>query len=285
MTHAEPCAIWWTMAQNEDEREVRLRPAKPRVSRNEGAAWSSGFKLLMHYARTSRTWSNRAQGGKGKGSRPHYQRCAVRVTYLKNRIRGQWKAHGRYLERESAAVAAFSADENCIDVSAQVQQWQSAGDRQLWKLIVSPELGDRVDLERLTRDLLLQMEKDLGTKLEWMAVEHHNTEHPHVHVVFRGVREDGQALRMSREYVQQGIRGVAADLCTRQLGYRTELDDEEAERREIGGKRFTSIDRRLLQDAKDFVIARNPAVPGIRVGMISLASPCFGRWGLLNRSG
>ena len=188
----------------------------------------------------------------------------MRVIYLKNRVSGQWKAHGRYLERESAAVAAFSADESSMDVAARLQQWQSAGDRQLWKLIVSPELGDRVDLERLTRDLLLQMEKDLGTKLEWMAVEHHNTEHPHVHVVLRGVREDGEALRMSREYVQQGIRGVAADLCTRQLGYRTELDAEEAERREIGEKRFTSIDRRLLQDAKDFVIARNPAVPGIK---------------------
>jgi type IV secretory pathway VirD2 relaxase len=27
------------------------------------------------------------------------------------------------------------------------------------------------------------MEKDLDTGLEWIAVEHHNTEHPHVHVV------------------------------------------------------------------------------------------------------
>lgn len=85
-----------------------------------------------------------------------------------------------------------------------------------------------------------------------------------MHVVLRGVREDGEELRMSREYVQQGIRSVAADLCTRQLGYRTELDAEEAERREIGEKRFTSIDRRLLRDAEDFVIARDPAVPGIK---------------------
>ena len=69
MTHAGPCAIWWTMARSEDEREIRLRPAKPRVTRNEGAAWSSGFKLLMHYARTSRAWGNRAQGGKGSRAR------------------------------------------------------------------------------------------------------------------------------------------------------------------------------------------------------------------------
>ena len=81
-----------------------------------------------------------------------------------------------------------------------------------------PEFGDRVDLTRLTRELIRQIEKDLGTELEWVAAERHNTEHPHVHVVIRGVRDSGEVLRLSREYVQQGIRGIAADLCTRSWG-------------------------------------------------------------------
>ena len=83
------------MARTDDDREFRLRPPKPRIARNEGAAWSNGFKLLMHYARSSRKTGNRAPGGKGKGPRPYHQRCAIRVTYLNNKIRGQWKAHGR----------------------------------------------------------------------------------------------------------------------------------------------------------------------------------------------
>ncbi len=91
------------MARTDDDREFRLRPPKPRITRNEGAAWSNGFKLLMHYARSSQKTGNRAPGGKGKTDRPYHQRCAVRVTYLKNKVRGQWKAHGRYLARESAA--------------------------------------------------------------------------------------------------------------------------------------------------------------------------------------
>jgi type IV secretory pathway VirD2 relaxase len=183
-----------------------------------------GFKLIMHYARSSRKTGNRAPGGKGKAARPYYQRCAVRVTYLKNKIRGQWKAHGRYLARESATfeddakAAGFSNGDETADIAGQLANWQAAGDQQFWKLIVSPEFGDRFDLSRLTRDLIRQMEKDLGTELEWVAVEHHNTEHPHVHVVIRGVRDTGETLRLSREYVKQGIRGIAADLCTRQLG-------------------------------------------------------------------
>ena len=218
------------MARTDDEREFRLRPPKPRVTRNEGAAWSNGFRLLMHYARSSRKTSNRAPGGKGKATRPYHQRCAVRVTYLKNKVRGQWKAHGRYLARESATfendakAVGFNRESNGIDIARQLENWQGAGDQQLWKLIVSPEFGDRIDLSRLTRDLIRQMEKDLGTDLEWVAVEHHNTEHPHVHVVIRGVRDDGESLRLSRDYVKQGIRSIAGDLCTRQLGYRTELD-------------------------------------------------------------
>ena len=236
-----------------DEREFRLRPIKPRVTRNESAAWSNAFKLIMHYARSSRKHGNRALGGKGKSFRPHYQRCAVRVTYSKNKIRGQWKAHGRYLARESAIFekdakgVGFNREGEAVDIARLLENWQAARDRQMWKVILSPEFGDKIDLPRLTRDLIGQMEKDLGTNLEWVAVEHHNTEHPHVHVVIRGRRDSGETLRLSREYVQQGIRGIAADLCTRQLGYRTELDGIEAERCETTEKRFTSIDRRLLE--------------------------------------
>jgi len=232
----------------------------------------------MHYARSSRKAGNRAPGGKGKGPRPYHQRCAVRVMYLQNKVRGQWKAHGRYLARESATFendakpVGFSRDIEGVDIAGKLQSWQAAGDQQFWKLIVSPEFGDRVDLSRLTRELIKQMEKDLGTDFEWVAAEHYNTEHPHVHVVIRGVRDSGEALRLTREYVQQGIRTIAADLCTRQIGYRTELDGVVAERREVSEKRFTSIDRRLLKDAGEsspdvgsqhFTVSRNAAQTGL----------------------
>ena len=38
---------------------------------------------------------------------------------------------------------------------------------------------------------------------------------------------------LGRDYVKHGIRAVAEDLCTRQLGYRTSLDAAEAYRREV----------------------------------------------------
>jgi hypothetical protein len=168
-------------------------------------------------------------------------------------------------------TVGFKRENGGIDIVRQLVSWQGAGDERLFTLIVSPEFGDRVEPSPLTRQLTEQIGEDLGTDLEWVAVEHHNTEHPHVHVVVRRVRSGGQSLRMSRDYVRQGTRSIAQDLCARQLGYRTQRDAAEAERREITEERFTSLDRRLLSDAMEvspdldpshFTVTRNPMMTG-----------------------
>jgi type IV secretory pathway VirD2 relaxase len=199
----------------------------------------------------------------------------VRVSYSGNTDVGHWRAHGRYVARESATIeddqkAASFETEKGIDIAARLGEWQAAGDQRLWKLILSPEFGDRVDLERLTRDVLKKMEQDAGgSPLEWVAVIHHNTEHPHVHVALRGRTGDGRQLQFSRDYVKEAIRAMAEDHCTRQLGYRTALDAAEAERREVTEKRFTSLDRRILRssggsDGAWFSVAPVPTKPGLR---------------------
>jgi len=236
---------------NDEEREFRLRPEKPHVSkpRREGIALAAGFRMLLHYARQS---GARRQGSSAGGRRvPHRQRCAVRITYSRNTVRGQWRAHGRYLEREGATHgdSGFNARQSDVEVSRMLQDWQANKDQLLWKLIISPEFGDRADLPRLTRDLMVRLGEDLGGPLEWAAVAHRNTEHPHVHVALRGLAADGQALRLSRDYVKRGVREIAEDLCTRQMGFRTALDAAEAERREIPETRFTSLDRAILRNA------------------------------------
>jgi hypothetical protein len=234
--------------------------------------WCSAYLLILRYAREMRAQRRKPRSRRSVPSRPYNQRCAVRVTYAKNGTRGQWRAHGRYIARETAsqgrtAEAGFNATERGIDVADRLGQWQSAGDERMWKLIVSPEFGDRMDLTQLTCDLMHRMERDLGTRLEWVAASHFNTDNPHVHIALRGVREDGKAFRLERDYVQYGIRRITEDLCTRELGYRTCLDIAEAQRREVSQHRFTSLDRAIGRDkprdshASHFMIRRTSQPP------------------------
>ena len=239
---------------NDDEREFRLRPRKP-VVRRERRVLATAYKTIMHYARMSGVRKRRSSAGAGPSRvRPYHQRCAVRVVYSKNTSRGQWRAHGRYLVRESVAFdggsrgIGFDEKGEAADIPQRLESWQRAHDERIWKIIISPEFGDRADLKKLTRDLLLAMAKDLATPLEWAAVAHYNTEHPHIHVAIRGVRADGSPLRMSRDYIREAIRESAQNLCTRQLGYRSELDAMDSRRSEVQQHRYTSLDAAIKRD-------------------------------------
>jgi type IV secretory pathway VirD2 relaxase len=190
----------------------------------------------------------------------------VRITYSPNRTAGQWGAHGKYIGRDSAAhesVATgvlgvgegiepgFGAGEESTDAASLLSSWQQAGDERLFKIILSPEFGERADLRSLTRGLMSKMERDVGTSLEWVAAAHYNTAHPHVHIALRGVTDKGKELRIDRGYIQHGIRSRAQEECTAQLGYRTPLDAQEAQRREISQPRYTSLDRILQRQERD----------------------------------
>ena len=235
--------------KTEGEREFRIRPRRPRTSReNEAFAWSPAMRTVLRYARSSRRrQSRRSHGTSGGGRRQFNQRCAVRMMYSPNRITGQWRAHGRYIARESVrqghAVSVYGNQAEGVALADVLDGWQKAGDPRLWKMIISPEFGERIDLHQLTRDLMGKMEKDLGTHLEWAAVPHFNTEHPHVHVALRGIKADGSPLDLKREYIRNGIRSIAEDFCTRQIGHRNQMDAMATERREMQECRYTSLDR------------------------------------------
>jgi len=236
----------------EDERDFRLRPKKPRVAKTDNTAVA--FVALMRQARRLRRVSRGAMGH--SRSIGHQQRCAVRVLYSKNTTRGQWRAHGRYIARESATAerntkkVGFDRSSNELDIERRLDAWQKAGDDRLWKFIISPEFGDRLNLEKLTRELMDRVEHDLGTALEWVAVTHHNTDHRHTHVALRGVDSGGRALLLGSQYIQRGLRQIAQDLCTRQLGYRTLADSQAVQQREILQHRYTSLDRVIQRTAQ-----------------------------------
>ena len=143
-------------------------------------------------------------------------------------------------EVEEADGRAFAG--RCVD------------DRHHFRLIVSPEdAPEMADLKAFTRDLMAQAERDLGTRLDWVAVEHHNTEHPHVHVhvLVRGHADDGSDLVISRDYIREGMRSRAQALVTLELGPRMNLEIRRGLGAQVGAERWTQLDRDLAQRASE----------------------------------
>ena len=155
---------------------------------------------------------------------------------------------------------AFGSAGVGIDAQTLMHEWQTAGDEHLFKIIVSPEFGDRLNHEQHARALIKRMELDLNTSLQWVATTHHNTEHTHTHIALRGVDEYGNTLRVPRQYIQNKIREHAGALATEQLGYRTEHDAVLAAMREVPVHRFTSLDADLKKLASASPVANHVAI-------------------------
>jgi type IV secretory pathway VirD2 relaxase len=125
-----------------------------------------------------------------------------------------------------------------------------SGDRHHFRFIVSPDDAERLsDLKGFTRDLMTQAGRDLGTKLDWVAVDHWNTAHPHIHVIVRGVADDGRDLVISRDYISEGLRARAGHLVTLELGPRNDLEIQQRLGAEIDADRWTGLDRALAAEA------------------------------------
>ena len=113
----------------------------------------------------------------------------ARIVRLKIGSRAAY-AHLTYLQRDGTTRDGgrgqlYGPDGDLADGPAFVERGRE--DRHQFRFIVAPEDGDRLsDLRGFTRDVMRQMEEDLGTRLDWVAVDHFNTGHPHSHVVIRG---------------------------------------------------------------------------------------------------
>ena len=113
--------------------------------------------------------------------------------------------------------------------------------------ILSPEMAHKLDLKEHVRAVMGQVEKDLGTKLEWVAIDHYNTDNPHAHIVMRGVDQEGKELRINKEYFTQGFRQRSIQEATRVLGLRLEQDAVLQRDKVIRAMHITEIDREIMR--------------------------------------
>lgn len=175
----------------------------------------------------------------------------ARICKLAGKGMAAARAHMHYVQRDGVTRDGqpgelYSADQDRADGRAFLDR--SEGDRHQFRFIVSPEDGAQYDdLKDVTRRLMARMEQDLDTRLDWVAVDHFNTGHPHTHVIVRGRDDQDKDLVIARNYITDGIRERAAEIVSLDLGPRTELEIDRSMQAEMTQDRFTTIDRWLIE--------------------------------------
>jgi type IV secretory pathway VirD2 relaxase len=210
------------------------RASRSRFGRGRRAALS----LSLHS--TSRRVVMKARVVRHHGTRFRSAPLPKHITYLKR----------EGVTRDGADARMFDAQSDAADERAFAERCED--DRHHFRFIVSPEDASRLeDLRTLTRELMADVERDLDTRLDWVAVDHWNTDNPHIHVLIRGQAEDGQDLVISRAYISRGFRDRAAERVTLELGPRTEQEIQSALEKEVDAERWTGLDRALRNVADE----------------------------------
>jgi type IV secretory pathway VirD2 relaxase len=251
-------------------RDTDSRRAKPFIAQALAAAEKAGG-LHRRFRRSARSGAfGRGRAASLAATRLVTNRTrsvTVKARIVRQRARGAaLSAHLAYLRREGvtkdgAAGRLFDTEHDDADHRAFAERCE--GDRHHFRFIVSPQDAERLsDLKAFTRDLMAQAERDLATKLDWLGVEHWNTDNPHIHVIVRGKGDDGGDLVMARDYISQGLRARAAHLATLELGPRSDLEIRRDLDAQVEADRWTELDRALARAA-----ARNDGIIDLRPGV------------------
>lgn len=279
-------SLYWLPSAVSDD-DFRVRPGKVRdrgrVSQKQARRLVAQIKMVQKRggnigpARGSKTSRGTSRSGRGRGAAfslgnaAFNRRVTVKARIIQHRSikysAAPLSRHLAYLQRDGVTRDGRNAelfDSSGDNADGDAFAGRCADDRHHFRFIVSPEdCSELSDVRAFTRDLVATMEHDLGTRIEWIAVDHWNTDNPHIHLLVRGKGDDGENLVIDKDYIRTGMRARAAELVTAELGHRRERDIDLSLAREVEADRWTSLDRRLQ------------AIADSNAGLIDLRADAF----------
>lgn len=250
-----------------DERDFRVKPGRIRSTRSKRVgSFVSRVTAATEKAGgrhgTSRRGSTGTSFGRGgsaslvarNGLLSRHRSAVIKARVVRQSLKpGLLRTHIAYLKRDGvtrdgADGLLFDAAGDDADAATFIERCQ--GDRHHFRFIVSPEdAAELADLKAFTRDLMDQASRDLATDLNWIAIDHWDTEHPHIHVLVRGRDDQGKDLIIARDYMAHGMRARASNLVSLELGPRTDREMQTQLDRQIDQERWTKLDRAISGEA------------------------------------
>ncbi|UPT64855.1 MAG: hypothetical protein M0D54_10390 [Hyphomonadaceae bacterium JAD_PAG50586_4] len=161
------------------------------------------------------------------------------------------RTHAEYLGRGGERGTFYDANQEAVDGGARLEAWAQS-DRRHFRIILSAEEAHQIrDLPAYTREVMARAGTALDTTLSWVAVDHHDTDNAHTHIIVRGRRANGQDLVLPRDFIKHGFRGIARDVATEWLGNRTPEHEQQALERDARRHGPTRLDRLIEAQAPD----------------------------------
>ena len=257
------CRLRDGAANDEDTPSFQLRAGKSAKSSRIGARLDARMKRMPGGGRARSSTSGVKSADHASDPR---QRVIVKVHYFKHAGGGAAAlgAHGAYIERESArldsAVAPhadylsrdgqhgfYDASQTGVNRRERLKQWGHEDSRH-FRVILSPENGEALaDLTGYTREVMARAQAELGRPLQWLAVNHWDTDNPHTHLVIRGRDGEGLPLNLPDTFIKHSFREIARDVATERLGPRTPDDERRALDREVRAPRLTRFDNAIAE--------------------------------------
>lgn len=252
------------MAIRDGDFEVRLG----RIRSAGGSRKAVGFLKRIGRSANCRGSRSRGRSQRAISRSAFHRRVTVKASFKRMDAAGASKLrrHLDYIERDGTdrnggPAQLYSSEGAEADNDDFVER--AKHDRHHFRFIVSPEDADELkSLTDFTRDLVSQMERDLGTKLDWLAANHYDTGQPHTHLIIRGRRDDGRDLVIPRDYISRGLRERAQELAELELGPVSEIEGRRRIVRMVNQERLTAIDRAMFRRAHDGVIDLAASAPG-----------------------
>jgi type IV secretory pathway VirD2 relaxase len=279
--------------------DLRVRPGRIRQSRSRRALKSFVGQVLKAANKAggvgARGRLGRARGstfGRGRGHAlvaergllSNARRVIVKARVVRHKGHAFRSAplatHVAYLRRDGVTrddqkARMFDDRSDSADPAAFVDRCKD--DRHHFRFIVSPEDATELeDLRAFTRDLMREAERDLGSKLDWVGVDHWNTDNPHIHILVRGKADDGNDLVISRDYISSGMRARAEHLVSLELGPKSERQIHVDLAREVDAERWTRLDRSIAASADENGVIDlrpganhpNPELQALKIGRL-----------------
>ena len=179
---------------------------------------------------------------KSRGAAPDArQRCVVKTRYSTGLAAHKVQIE-KYLVREGTDKEGNAAELYGTDIDEYKKNMVDKN----FRIFLSPENGG-VDLTALTKSFVRRLELDTGYKIYWEAANHHNTAHPHAHLIINGRDKNGRDVEFSRDFVKTFMRENARNICTAMTGGRSMREIALEKEAALTANRKIAFDERIKE--------------------------------------